>query len=224
MDDAGDTTTHKALRVVLNEKTNEAIKQMQKDSEELASLKKQLPILALGQRDIDNHQTGQYLEEISHLNYKHYLFQEKISHGTEDVDYKWRLDDGTEEHVSLEEMVERGFRHNPCSRYGCDGQREMCPFSHVIDVRLDPLDVCGLHYLANGFHCWDDDDSWDEDEDDMHFGFDLIWKREPSNYRDDGVLKEVQCKRCGKVLEEAEIIDHIYDYKNPIWKCPHVTN
>jgi hypothetical protein len=25
MDDAGDTTTHKALRVVLNEKTNEAI-------------------------------------------------------------------------------------------------------------------------------------------------------------------------------------------------------
>ena len=50
MDNTGDTTTHKALRVVLNEKTNEAIKQMQKDCEELASLKKQLPILALGLR------------------------------------------------------------------------------------------------------------------------------------------------------------------------------
>ena len=65
MDDAGDTTTHKALRVVLNEKTNEAIKQMQKDSEELASLKKQLPLLsqlsALSEKDINNHQTGKLL-------------------------------------------------------------------------------------------------------------------------------------------------------------------
>ena len=220
MESKMDSNTLKALRVVVNENTTKQIKELQKDSDELKKIKEELPILALSDNDINNHQTGHYLEKINHLNYQSYLFQGKISHGI----YKWRLDDGTEEHVSLEEMVERGFRHNPCPRYGCDGQREMCPFSHVIDVRLDPLDVCGLHYLANGFHCWDDDDSWDEDEDDMHFGFDLIWKREPSNYRDDGVLKEVQCKRCGKVLREAEIIDHIYDYKNPIWKCPHVTN
>ena len=93
----------------------------------------------------------------------------------------------------------------------------MCPFGHIIDDRLDPLDVCGLHYLANGFHCWDD-----ITEDDMHFGFDLIWKKEPNDRGRHGVLKEVQCKCCGKVLPEADIIDHIYDYQHLIWKCPHL--
>ena len=99
--------TLKALRCVVNEKATDAMKQMEKDSEELASLKKQLPILALGQKDIDNHQTGRYLEEVHHLNYRCYLFQGKISHGI----YKWFLDDGTEEHLNLEEMMDRGFCH-----------------------------------------------------------------------------------------------------------------
>ena len=202
--DAGDTTTHKALRVVLNEKTNEAIKQMQKDSEELASLKKQLPILALGQKDINNCQTGQYLEEVHYHNYKHYLFQGKISHGI----YKWRVDPGTDENLNLEQMMDRGLCHYPCPRYGCDGKHDHCPFYY---------DVCGLYYLAKGLHCWDAT-GW------LHVDvneFDIIWKEEPTSLSR-GQLKEVQCKCCGKVLPEADIIDHIYDYQHLIWKCPHL--
>ena len=131
--------TLKALRCVVNEKATDAMKQMEKDSEELASLKKQLPILALGQKDIDNHQTGCYLEEVYDGSYRYYLFQGK-SHGS----YKWRIDDWrvnddgieehlTEEHLSLEEMMERGFCHRPCPRYGCDGEHDHCPFSDIID-------------------------------------------------------------------------------------------
>ena len=228
MDNTGDTTTHKALRVVLNETTNEAIKQMQKDSEELACLKKQLPILTLGQKDIDNHQTGQYLEEVHHLNYKHYLFQGK-SHGI----YKWRLDDWddgwrvnddgteehlTEEHLSLEEMMNRGFRHCPCPRYGCDGEHDHCPFGDIID-ELELGRRCGLHYLAKGFHLTEEIELTEEEH--AWVGFDLIWKKEPDDRGRHGVLKEVQCKCCGKVLPEADIIDHIYNYQHPIWKCPH---
>ena len=205
-----DSNTLKALRVVVNESTTKQIKELQKDSDELKKIKEELPILALSDNDINNHQTGHYLEKINHLNYQSYLFQGKISHGI----YKWFLDDGTEEHLNLEEMMDRGFCHCPCPRYGCDGKRNMCPFEEI----KFGCHVCGLYYLAEGFHRWDELSLWAEAP--THLGFDLIWKKEPTNLSR-GQLKEVQCKCCGKVLPEADIIDHIYDYQHPIWKCPH---
>ena len=48
--------TLRALRCVVNEKATDAMKQMEKDSEELTQLKKQLPLLsqlsALSEKDI----------------------------------------------------------------------------------------------------------------------------------------------------------------------------
>ena len=80
--------------------------------------------------------------------------------------------------------------------------------------------------VAKGFHLTEEielTEVWDDvTEDDMDFGFDLIWKKEPDDRGRHGVLKEVQCKCCGKVLPEADIIDHIYNYQHPIWKCPHL--
>jgi len=218
MDDAGDTITHKALRVVLNEKTNEAIKQMQKDSEELASLKKQLPILALGQRNIDNHQTGKFTLEFYDddgrwMDTEYLLFQ-----GKRGDKYFFKSHYGSDHDFTLQQMFNKPLFFTPCPKYGCNGGE--CLFSDDDCLR------CGLHYVASGCH-YDESDiesDMEPDEDGVYdlgeCGFDLRWTKKPSA-SDDGLLKEVQCERCKKVLKEAEIIDHIYDYKNPIWKCPH---
>ena len=55
-----DTDTLRALRCVVNEKATDAMKQMEKDSEELASLKKQLPILFLTDKDKGHHGRGHF--------------------------------------------------------------------------------------------------------------------------------------------------------------------
>ena len=55
-----DSNTLKALRVVVNESTTKQIKELQKDSDELKKIKEELPILALSDKDINNHQTGKF--------------------------------------------------------------------------------------------------------------------------------------------------------------------
>ena len=84
MESKMDSNTLKALRVVVNESTTKQIKELQKDSDELEKIKEELPLLALSDKDINNHQTGHYLEEINHLNFQHYLFQGMCPHGRED--------------------------------------------------------------------------------------------------------------------------------------------
>ena len=259
MDDVYDTTTHKALRVVLNEKTNEAIKQMQKDSEELTQLKKQLPLLsqlsALSEKDINNHQTGKllfhdedtyYSPSMTDHPFTDLLFMKKRPTPKGD-EYVFRISaahDSREVCVyRLDEMLKkRTISFNCCPKYGCDGDASYCCFDcgpHTY--------TCGLYYVAEGLQYCDDNgeilseyahmliedlsDGGNGFEDTL--GFELIWhsneghiwKSNPSLpieresvIRD---LKEVKCKCCGKVLPEADIIDHIYNYQHPIWKCPH---
>ena len=260
-----DDDTLKALRVVVNESTTKHIKELQKDSDELSQLKKQLPLLsqllALGDKDINNHQTGKLLlhDEDTYAEYtmRHplsdllfmkkrptpkgdeYIFRLTSTTGNEHINFLDEYTDSREVCVyRLDEMLKKKtISFNCCPKYGCDGDASYCCFDSGPHTY-----TCGLYYVAEGNqYCDEDGDilseyaTYDEDDQPIYdvLGFDLIWhsheghiwKSNPSLpitreavIRD---LKEVQCKRCGKVLPEADIKDHIYNYEHPIWKCPH---
>ena len=213
-----DNNTLRALRVIVNESTTKHIKELQKDSDELKKLKEELPILFLSDKDIDNHQTGKFDLEFYDDDGRWTDTDQLLFQGKREDKYLFKGAIFTTPQFTLQEIFNKPFFFRPCPKYGCDGGD--CLFGDEDCLR------CGLHFLEHGCHYGESDIESDiePDEDGVYdigeCGFDLRWKRKPSN-KDDGVLKEVQCKRCGKVLEEAEIIDHIYDYKNPIWKCPH---
>ena len=211
-----DSNTLKALRVVVNENTTKQIKELQKDSDELKKIKEELPILALSDKDINNHQTGKFDLEFYDDDGRWMDVEQLLFQGKRGDKYVFKRSDyGEDFGFTLQQMFNKPLFFRPCPKYGCNGYE--CLFSDEDCLR------CGLYYIASGCH-YDESDiesDMEPDEDGVYgnIGFNLHW-----SCIEEYTLKEVQCKRCGKVLQEAEIIDHIYDYKNPIWKCPHVTN